>query len=70
MRGASITDRSLRRRPFVEVADRRRGGAVGSGTGRGGAVNVERIGLVDDPGQLAELIRREYGAQLPAASPS
>ena len=35
----------------------------------GGAVNVERIGLVDEPAQLAELIRREYGAQLPAASP-
>ena len=32
-------------------------------------MNVERIGLVDDPGQLAELIRREYGAQLPPASP-
>lgn len=32
-------------------------------------MNVERIGLIDDPGQLAEVIRREYGAQLPAATP-
>lgn len=28
-------------------------------------MNVERIGLVDAPSELAELIRREYGAQLP-----
>jgi pilus assembly protein CpaF len=32
-------------------------------------VNGERIGLIDDPAQLAEAIRRDYGAQLPPAQP-
>lgn len=32
-------------------------------------MSVDPIGLVDDPAQLAELIRREYGAQLPPAPP-
>ena len=68
-RGASITDRVLRRRPFVEVAVGLAAAVSDLSPCGGGAVNVERIGLVDEPGQLAELIRREYGAQLPAASP-
>ena len=32
-------------------------------------VNADRLGTVDDLAQLADLIRREFGAQLPAAPP-
>ena len=48
-RGVSVTHRTLRRRPLIDVAHGVMGGSVAADVVGGGAMSGERIGLVDEP---------------------